>query len=417
MCSLGQLGMGELLPPLWISIAGVVGVYLAMVLSRLCFSIAKADTKAQLWNSITEEATTWLSRHAPRLGISIAILPLALPLHAKGAAPTQLKKVAVLELVNLDKNPNVEYLSGSMTEAMEEKLKGKFAFQKANKKELNQVAEDNFLFKDDFATKSVALNLGLLAKQDVIIAGGFSVRKSGAGEELTTTVRIYDIPNKKVVAEIKEKSPLDSTIFESVDRITNKVVDAARAVLPTKDEWQRAGGGGGGGPWFNNWSVALGAGGGLYALEYADRIKAELPALRFAITGNMPLIAEKATIAFAASYVTDKPIAGKNPAIEGLDIVSTTLMPGLWFGYRWEPGAWSIGPRFGGGYALQSIKVTGLRNESLSNMMPFGGGALDISRKLTRNLDLFLTVESLVQMQGGKLTLLNLAFLGVNFRL
>lgn len=287
---------------------------MVIVLSRLCFSIAKAGTEAQLWNSITEEATTWLSRHAPRLGISIAILPLALPLHAKGAAPTQLKKVAVLELVNLDKNPNVEYLSGSMTEAMEEKLKGKFAFQKANKKELNQVAEDNFLFKDDFATKSVALNLGLLAKQDVIIAGGFSVRKSGAGEELTTTVRIYDIPNKKIVAEIKEKSPLDSTIFESVDRITNKVVDAARAVLPTKEDWQRAGGG-------------------------------------------------------------------------------------------------------GGGYALQSIKVTGLRSESLSNMMPFGGGALDISRKLTRNLDLFLTVESLVQTQGGKLTLLNLAFLGVNFRL
>jgi hypothetical protein len=329
----------------------------------------------------------------------------------------QLKKVAVLQLVNLDKNPNVEYLSGSMTEAMEEKLSGKFSYQKADKRELARVAEDNYLYKDDYATRSVALNLGLLAKQDVVIAGGFSVRSSGNGEELLTTIRIYDIPKKKVVAEIREKTPVDSTIFESVDKITTRIVDAAKAVLPTKEEWQRGGGKGASGPWFNNWSLSLAAGGGMYALEYADRIRPELPALRLALTGNMPLIADKATMQLAASYLTDKPIAGRNPALEGLDVVTTTLMPGLWFGYRWEPGSWTIGPRIGGGYALQSIRVSGLRNENLTNMLPFAGAGFDLELPLSRNLDLALSLEGVIQSQAGKLTLLSMAYLGVNIRL
>jgi len=329
----------------------------------------------------------------------------------------QLKKVAVLELVNIDKNPNVQYLESSMTEAMEEKLAGKFSFARSDKSELMRIAEENFLYKDDFATRSVALNLGLVAKQDVVIAGGFTVRKSGKGETLVTTVRIYDIPKKKIVAEIRESSLVDNTIFESVDKITNKIADAAKAVLPTKEEWQRGGGKGDSGPWFNNWSLNLGAGGAMYALEYADRIRADLPAMRFALNANMPLIAQKATLHISGIYLTDKPIAGKNPAIEGLDITTTTFMPGLYFGYRWQPGAWQIGPRLGGGYALQSIKVTGIRNENLTNMMPFAGAGFDIAWRMTRSLDLLLTVDSLVQLEAGRTTLLNTAMLGVAFRL
>ncbi|GAB4433922.1 MAG: hypothetical protein OHK0011_17040 [Turneriella sp.] len=345
----------------------------------------------------------------------VVLVACILPVLPAGAQ--QLKKVAVLELVNLDKNANVEYLSGSMTDAMEEKLSGKFSYQKADKRELTRVAEENYLYKDDYATKSVALNLGLLAKQDVVIAGGFSVRKSGKGEELLTTIRIYDIPNKNVVAEIREKNPVDSTIFESVDKITTRIVDAAKAVLPTKEEWQRGGGKGASGPWFNNWSLLLAAGGGIYAMEYADRIRPELPALRLALTGNMPLIAEKATVHLSASYLTDKPIAGKNPALEGLDVVTTTLMPGLWFGYRWEPGSWQIGPRLGGGYALQSIKVSGLRNESLTNMLPFAGAGFDVGLRLSRNLDLALSLEAVAQTQAGTVTLLSMAYLGISLRL
>jgi len=351
------------------------------------------------------------------LAAFFVLLSTLAPLPVAAKQQLQLKKVAVLELVNLDKNANIEYLSGSMTEAMEEKLRSKFSFARTDKDELMRIAEENFLFKDDFATKSVALNLGLVAKQDVVIAGGFTVKKTVKGESLVTTVRIYDIPKKRVVAEIRETSPVDNSIFESVEKISNKIADAAKAVLPTKDEWQRGGGKGDSGPWFNNWSLSLGAGGGIYALEYADRIRAELPAMRLALNGNMPLIAEKATIHLAASYITDKPIPGKNPALEGLDVVTTTLMPGLWLGYRWEPDSWQIGPRLGGGYALQSIKVTGLRNESLTNMMPFAGAGFDVGWRLSRNLDLALSLEGVAQTQAGKLTVLSMAYVGINLRL
>lgn len=335
-------------------------------------------------------------------------------LSALPTAAQQLKKLAILELVNLDKNANVEYLVSSITEAMDAKLSSKFEFQKADKRFLRRVAEENFFYKDDFATRSVALNLGLLSKQDVVISGGFTVQKSERGEILSTTVRIFDMSNKKIVAEIQEKSPLDSTIFESVDKITDRIVDAAKVVLPTKEDWQRSGGKSASTPWFNNWSLQAQAGGALYAFDYADRIRADLPALRFSLGANFPLLSSRATIHIAMIYLTDKPIAGKNPAIEGLNVATTTLMPGFWLGYQWERAAWSIAPRVGAGYAAQTIRVTGVRNESLTNGIPFVGLGADLARSFTQTVGMILSLESALQIENQKLTTVNTAFLGVS---
>jgi|JI10StandDraft_1071094.scaffolds.fasta_scaffold30928_1 hypothetical protein len=345
----------------------------------------------------------------------IAAAAALLNAHFLAAAPA-LKKVAILQFVNVDKNPNVQYLEASMTEALETKLGERFTFEKADEKQLKRFANERYLYRDDYATKSVAINLGLAAAQDVVIAGGFTVRKAGQGEELVTTVRIFDVPNKKVVAEVRETSPLDNTIFESIETLSVKIADSAKAVLPTKEEFRLGGGKKSSGPFFANWSFALGAGGALYALEYADRIQANQPAIRAALRANVPGIARRLTLTMQGLYATESPIEGKNPAIEGLKIVTTTIMPGIYFGHEWDTGNFQFHPRFGGGYALQSIQVTGIRNENLSNMMPFAGVGLDVGYTLTSTLDLVLSLDSLVQLQGGKSTLLNTGSLGLLFR-
>ncbi|MCB1201860.1 MAG: hypothetical protein KDK41_14520 [Leptospiraceae bacterium] len=333
------------------------------------------------------------------------------PLHGQ-----QLKKVAVLDFINVTKNNNVEYLEASMTKAVDKKLSELFSYQKPDPSELRRVAEDNFLYRDDYATRSVAMNLGLLARQDVVISGGFIVKSQGGSEILVTTVRILDIPNKRVVAEFDETSKIDNTLFDSIDRIAVRISEEAKAVLPTKEEYARGGGRAPSGPWFSNWSFQFGAGAGLYMLEFADKLQAQLPSLRFGVRANMPVISNQFTMGMQALYLTDKPVAGSSPAIEGLNITTTSIMPGAYFGYAMTFGDFEIHPRFGGGYVLQSITVTGVRNENLTNMMPFGGGGFDFTYRVGRILDVTLAIDALAQFQSGKTTLLNMATVGVNFR-
>ncbi len=344
------------------------------------------------------------------------LLP-TLPLKAQ-----QLKKVAVLELVNLDKDPQLEYLKSSLTDAIDSKLQEKFAYARSNPQDIAEVAKANYFYGEDFSTKSVAINLGLVAQQDVIISGGF-IRVAGItakggkkNEGVIAIVRIYDIPQKNIVAEVQETSPIDDSIFDMTERVSNRIAEAAKAVLPSKEEFKRSGGKLTSGPWFDNFSFSLGIGGGMYSLAYANRIAAQLPAARAALNMHLPIIAKNFTFHLGALYFNEKPIEGKNPAIEGLNITSTNLMPGGYFGWRFHFSNLGLTPRLGGGYVLQQITVTGLRNENLNNSMPFVGGGMDLAYAINRNLELQFTLESFAQLQGGKTTLGNFALLGLGVR-
>jgi hypothetical protein len=50
-------------------------------------------------------------------------------------------------------------------------------------------------------------------------------------------------------------------------------------------------------------------------------------------------------------------------------------------------------------------------------MMPFAGAGFDVGWRLSRNLDLALSLEGVAQTQGGKLTVLSMAYVGINLRL
>ena len=90
----------------------------------------------------------------------------------------QLKRVLVLDFINADKLSQYSYLESSITDAVRKSLSAKFAYSETRRHNWEAIAEDNFLYKEDLHTKSAAMNLGLLSKQDVVIAGNFNVVSS-----------------------------------------------------------------------------------------------------------------------------------------------------------------------------------------------------------------------------------------------
>lgn len=151
------------------------------------------------------------------------------------AAP--LKKVLVLDFKNVLKKSEVDYLESSITDAVKAKLKEKFAFQEMDRDRWREVAEENFIIEEDLYTYSAAMNLGIAAKQDIVIFGGYiAENKKTGGQELRTRVRILDLGKKKQIADFELKNPIDATIFDAVEKIADRIVKEAAAVLPSKDD-------------------------------------------------------------------------------------------------------------------------------------------------------------------------------------
>jgi TolB-like protein len=345
------------------------------------------------------------------------LAPLRPAVYLQAETASGMKKVLVLPFINIEDNKNVQYLEATLTDAVRKKLKKLFVFQKLPQRQWQQVAQNNYFFRDDYATKSVAMNLGLLAKQDVVIAGGYRV--TGKQElKIHTTVRILDISQKKVIAEFTEIGPADNRIFDTVNTIAAKISDKAKAVLPTKGEWQKKGlSVEPSQPFMSDFRLSLGAGGGFYLLDHSDNIEAKQPALSAGLSGNLPFLWSRLILGLEASYIQDTPIADKNPNIEGLNIVTSNYILGASLGPRFYLGSLAVWPRFGGGYLIQTISVTGDRTDELTHSMPFARGGFVLAYPLNASLDLTLAVDSLAEFDAGSLTLLNMARLGVQFRL
>jgi hypothetical protein len=149
----------------------------------------------------------------------------------------QLKKVLVLDFKNILKKAEFDYLEGSITDAVRGKLKEKFAFQEIERDRWLESAKEAFVIEEDLYTYSAAMNVGVAAKQDVVIFGGYVVEnKKGGAQELRARVRILDLGKKKQIADFEIKNPVDATIFDAVEKIADRIVKEAAAVLPSKDD-------------------------------------------------------------------------------------------------------------------------------------------------------------------------------------
>ncbi|MBS0619489.1 MAG: hypothetical protein JSR44_14980, partial [Spirochaetes bacterium] len=159
------------------------------------------------------------------------------PLHAE-----KLKKVLILDFKNLDKNPNYQYLEDSVTEAIRNNLKAKFDFKEMPKADWQHLAQKNyFLWAEENYSRGVALNLGLLARQDIAVGGYYQAVIADKGKYrgafvIKAHVFVLDVGKKKVVTEFDTEMPADASLFTEVENLAGRVVQEAKAVLPNKGE-------------------------------------------------------------------------------------------------------------------------------------------------------------------------------------
>lgn len=148
----------------------------------------------------------------------------------------QASRVAVLDIKNLSGSKHQDYLEASITDAIKERLKEKFAFSAMSRERWLSIAKDSFfLFEEEYASKSFALGIGLMGRQDLVVGGSFTIEK----QQIVTTVHLVNVAEKKIIKEFSVTGPSDARIFDSINKIADRVAEEAKTVLPNKEEWQK----------------------------------------------------------------------------------------------------------------------------------------------------------------------------------
>lgn len=176
-----------------------------------------------------------------RMGLAYKCVLIAMVCCAPLSA-ARLKRVIILDLKNLDKNPNFQYLESTITDAIKTDLKNQFKFREMPAEDWQKTAADNnFVWADENYTKGFALNVGRSANQEVVIGGYFQAVQSRGRQVIRTNIYIIDIGNKKLISEIEVELPTDAKLFDSINKLATRVAAEAKAVLPSEQEVQKLG--------------------------------------------------------------------------------------------------------------------------------------------------------------------------------
>ncbi len=146
------------------------------------------------------------------------------------------KKMLILDFRNLDHDPNYEYLESLLTDGVRKAIQQKFEILEPDPADVAKRAKDGYLlFAEDFHNKNVALQLGVLTGQDIVLSGGFSKKsESSIGSVILIEVLILDIENARLAKRLNYAIKVDGNIFSSVDSLAEKIASEAKSVLPNK---------------------------------------------------------------------------------------------------------------------------------------------------------------------------------------
>ncbi len=332
-----------------------------------------------------------------------------------------LKSVMTLDFINIEKKENFQYLEGSLTDAVREKLKANFAFKDITSDAYQPVADQNYIYRKDFHTETAATNLGLLAKGDIVIAGGFRIVETKKNTEIRISVLIIDTAEKKNIAEFAEKAPADATIFETVEKIATRITKEAAAVLPSKENFQRKGySTTGSNPWFGDFSLTLRAGGTFYYKGLAQYFRPEQPAINLGLQVGLPIILQRLFIQGDFTLLRHTLKEGSETVAQSLQLsgVTTNYMVMGYVGAGFQLSKhFSILPKLGAGYVMQTTQITGSSNSNFNNgFIAFGGGA-DLLYSINKNLDANIGFLSLGELERSALTFVFQGLMGIRLKL
>lgn len=339
------------------------------------------------------------------------------------ASAAGLKKVLILDFNNIENNPNHEYLASSITDAVKKMLKDKFAFKETDRKKWEDVAKENYIYAGDFYTKTAAINLGLLALQDIVISGSYRVVTPKGKKDLVieTSVRILDISKKEVISEFEIDGPADNRIWDSVGKIAERISTEAESILPNKEEWKRTGmeeekerl------PFLTNVNLGIRLGGYLYHGGWSEYFKPQQPVIGLVLRGSTPFIWKRLAFEIDLYYLNHILKEGDKTRAQTLDLQGSTA--NYFFGLFVMAGIpfvreLALFPKIGGGYVFQVTTVTGEASDNFTNNFPFACAGFDLVYPLNKFVDITLTVQEFAEFEKKIVTYASNANLGVNLK-
>jgi TolB-like protein len=333
-----------------------------------------------------------------------------------------LKKVLVLPFNNISQKADYNYLENSIADSIRDMLKKKFAFQETAREDWEATANENFIYWTDYYTPTASMNLGLLAKQDIVISGGFTTEESSDKILIHILVKIYDIGQKKILSDLKVTGEASNNIFQTIDEVTLKVSGEAKKVLPNKEDWQKKGiVVADNKPFFTGFQIGLGSGGGFYVLGFADNLSPNFPSLSVFIKAFMPKIWSRQGMQLQFDYFTHS----LNPSSGNLSLINVSgetanYIPSIYFGIYLPVAikginSISIFPKIGAALVFQTTTLTGDINETYDNSFFAAAAGVDISYDINKFFSAALTMESFIEFEADTTTLFNQFTLGVNF--
>ncbi len=158
-------------------------------------------------------------------------------------APTlaePLKKVLILDVINLDKEANFDYLVGSITEALKENLKQNFVYLETAKEEWQRAAlAHDLVFTEESHTRTYSLDLGIAMKQDIAISGGFKVRTKKGTQVLEVVIFLLDVKKRELIDTVTMQTPTSGEMFTKINKLADQLSLAAAKVLPGKEDYAK----------------------------------------------------------------------------------------------------------------------------------------------------------------------------------
>lgn len=158
-------------------------------------------------------------------------------------APTlaePLKKVLILDVINLDKEANFDYLVGSITEALKENLKQNFVYLETAKEEWQRAAlAHDLVFTEESHTRTYSLDLGIAMKQDIAISGGFKVRTKKGTQVLEVIIFLLDVKKRELIDTVTMQTPTSGEMFTKINKLADQLSLAAAKVLPGKEDYAK----------------------------------------------------------------------------------------------------------------------------------------------------------------------------------
>ncbi|MBL8035681.1 MAG: hypothetical protein JNJ69_18400 [Leptospiraceae bacterium] len=147
------------------------------------------------------------------------------------------KRLLILNPVNEGAEDNA-YIGASLAETLRTRLAETYFFMHPPPEAIETTQKDNLIQNEDLHTKSAALQMGAWLRQDLVLAGKYSV----VGNRLKLHLTLYEIDGEKIALQFKTETVLSAKMFDSFSRIADELGEKMKSALPSQQDLSAAGG-------------------------------------------------------------------------------------------------------------------------------------------------------------------------------